>query len=221
MIRAAAQFVPNLSIVTILLIVWGALCALCALSLTSSQMQLFCFASALMTIAFLLHTALTKTSPNCITGKCSSLSRTFARDLKTTRATMSAAQTDSSQARNVLGGPLQLCCLSPKTGFYRNGFCTTGPDDLGVHTVCARVTDEFLQFSKSRGNDLTLAAPQYGFPGLKEGDGWCLCASRWLEAAQAGKACPIVLASTHEKTLQVVPLEILTQYAVDRDSVQS
>lgn len=118
-------------------------------------------------------------------------------------------------AKNVLGGPLELCCNSPRTGWYRDGHCHTGPQDLGVHTVCARVTDDFLQFSRDQGNDLITPALQYGFPGLKEGDGWCVCASRWLDAARAGRACPIVLASTHEKTLEIVPLDLLRQHAID------
>lgn len=125
------------------------------------------------------------------------------------------------QVRNVLGGPLELCCNSPRTGFYRDGFCHTGPSDNGFHTVCCRVTMDFLEFSRSRGNDLISPAPQFGFPGLKEGDGWCVCASRWLEAAQAGHACPIVLASTHERTLQIVPLELLRQHAIDAEPAQA
>lgn len=129
--------------------------------------------------------------------------------------------TTENRSRNVLGGPLELCCNSPKTGFYRDGFCNTGPQDFGVHTVCARVTDEFLEFSKARGNDLITPAPVYGFPGLKDGDGWCLCASRWLEAARAGKACPVVLAATHEKTLELVPLDLLKQYAIDINVAQT
>lgn len=131
----------------------------------------------------------------------------------------STSQTTST-VRNVLGGPLELCCNSPRTGFYRDGFCHTGPSDLGVHTVCCRVTQGFLEFSRSRGNDLMSPAPQYGFPGLKEGDGWCVCASRWLEAAEAGHACPVVLASTHIATLQTVPIELLRQHAIDLEPPQ-
>lgn len=145
----------------------------------------------------------------------------------TTRTVMSTGQANAQTngqtngqtkvSKNVLGRPLELCCNSPQTGFYRDGFCNTGPQDLGVHTVCARVTQEFLEYSRSRGNDLMSPAPHYGFPGLKEGDGWCLCASRWKEAALAGKACPIVLAATHEATLQTVPLDLLMEHAIDRD----
>lgn len=124
-------------------------------------------------------------------------------------------KTEQTQARNVVGGPLELCCNSPKTGFYRDGFCHTGPQDYGVHTVCTRLTTEFLEYSRSKGNDLMAPAPQYGFPGLKEGDGWCVCASTWLDAAENGKGCPIVLASTHERTLKTVPLELLKQFAID------
>lgn len=134
----------------------------------------------------------------------------------TKRSTRMSTSTETTPTvLNVLGTKLELCCNSPQTGFYRDGFCHTGEQDFGVHTVCARVTDEFLEYSKQQGNNLISPAPQYGFPGLKEGDGWCLCASRWLEAAQAGKACPIVLAATHAKTLQTVPLELLKKYAID------
>lgn len=127
----------------------------------------------------------------------------------------------ASTVRNVLGGPLELCCNSPRTGFYRDGFCHTGPSDFGVHTVCCRVTQDFLQFSRTRGNDLISPAPQYGFPGLKEGDGWCVCASRWLEAAEAGHACPVVLASTHIATLQTIPIELLREHAIDLEPPQN
>ncbi|MBX9811418.1 MAG: DUF2237 domain-containing protein [Burkholderiales bacterium] len=118
-------------------------------------------------------------------------------------------------ARNVLGEPLQVCCESPMTGFYRDGCCNTGPDDLGVHTVCTQVTEEFLAFSRVRGNDLTTPAPEYGFPGLKPGDRWCLCAARWKEALDAGVAPPVVLTATHEATLEYVPLEALKKHAID------
>lgn len=124
-------------------------------------------------------------------------------------------------ARNVLGGALELCCNSPRTGFYRDGFCNTGDQDVGVHTVCARVTQAFLEYSRSQGNDLMFAAPQYGFPGLRDGDGWCLCAARWLEATRAGFPCPVVLAATHEKTLEIVSLELLQEHAIDRESVDA
>lgn len=101
------------------------------------------------------------------------------------------------------------------TGFYRDGCCNTGPDDLGVHTVCVRVTKEFLEFSRSRGNDLTTPAPDFGFPGLKPGDRWCLCAARWQEALDAGMAPRVVIAATHEATLEFVALEDLKKYALD------
>jgi uncharacterized protein (DUF2237 family) len=117
-------------------------------------------------------------------------------------------------ARNVLGGPLEVCGTDPLTGFYRNGCCDTGPDDLGMHTVCVIVTDEFLVFSRERGNDLT--TPQPGFPGLHAGDPWCLCALRWLEAHRSGIAPPVLLSATHESTLSVIPLEALERHALDR-----
>lgn len=124
--------------------------------------------------------------------------------------------TKSSEQKNVLGTELTGCGLDPLTGFYRNGFCETGPDDRGVHTVCAEVTAEFLEFTKSQGNDLSTAWPQFGFPGLKPGQRWCLCASRWLEAERAGFAPKVILTATHEKTLDVVPLEKLRQHSADR-----
>jgi uncharacterized protein (DUF2237 family) len=108
---------------------------------------------------------------------------------------------------NVLGGPLQACPSRHRTGFYRDGYCNTGADDHGVHVVCARVTDAFLEFSKNRGNDLV--TPRGGFPGLKDGDGWCLCASRWQEAHEAGVAPPVVLEATHEAALRTAKLESL------------
>lgn len=101
------------------------------------------------------------------------------------------------------------------TGFYRDGCCNTGPDDLGVHTVCVRVTKEFLEFSRSRGNDLMTPAPDFGFPGLKPGGRWCLCAARWQEALDAGMAPRVVIAATHEATLEFVALEDLKKYALD------
>lgn len=118
-------------------------------------------------------------------------------------------------ARNVLGEPLQTCSASPVTGFYRDGCCNTGPDDFGVHTVCVRVTQEFLDFSHSRGNDLTTPVPDFGFPGLKPGDRWCLCAARWQEALDAGAAPRVVIAATHEATLEFVALEDLKKCALD------
>jgi uncharacterized protein (DUF2237 family) len=115
--------------------------------------------------------------------------------------------------KNVFGEPLMLCSNSPMTGFYRDGHCTSGADDAGLHTVCALMTDEFLAFSKSMGNDLTTPMPQYGFGGLKAGDRWCLCALRWVEAWQAGKAPQIILEATSEKTLDFVSLKELVKYA--------
>jgi uncharacterized protein len=117
-------------------------------------------------------------------------------------------------ANNVLGGPLQSCCTDPITGFYRDGFCHTGGGDYGAHVVCARVTAEFLAFSRSRGNDLSTPMPDYGFPGLKPGDCWCLCASRWQEALEAGMAPPVVLAATHASALEYCSLEDLKAHAV-------
>lgn len=118
-----------------------------------------------------------------------------------------------SSARNVLGGPLECCCASPPTGFYRDGYCHTGPQDVGSHTVCAQVTEEFLRFSVERGNDLVTPHPQWRFPGLKPGDRWCLCAPRWKEALDAGAAPRIVLSATHEEALAVAPLEVLRAYS--------
>jgi uncharacterized protein (DUF2237 family) len=117
-------------------------------------------------------------------------------------------------ARNVLGEELIPCSLDPVTGFFRNGCCETGPDDLGLHTVCAVMTAEFLAFSKAAGNDLSTPMPQYGFQGLKPGDRWCLCAPRWKEALDAGMAPQVVLESTHEETLAIVPLGVLKDYAI-------
>ena len=119
----------------------------------------------------------------------------------------------SAQAKNVLGTELTQCGRDPVTGFYRDGSCKTGPQDAGTHTVCAVVTEEFLRFTQSRGNDLTTPRPQIGFPGLKPGQRWCLCASRWLEAFQAGVAPPVVLESTHEKTLSIIPIEALKRHS--------
>ena len=118
-------------------------------------------------------------------------------------------------ARNALGEPLKLCSLSPKTGYLRDGHCRTRPDDLGSHVVCAQVTDEFLVFSRKRGNDLSTPVPGYDFPGLKGGDRWCLCALRWLEAHEAGLAPPVFLQSTHERVLELVQLDVLLPYALD------
>ncbi|HYU85709.1 MAG TPA: DUF2237 domain-containing protein [Kribbellaceae bacterium] len=120
-----------------------------------------------------------------------------------------------TEERNVLGGPLEECGTDPLTGFYRDGCCSSGPEDLGSHTVCAVVTSEFLAHQRSVGNDLTTPMPAYQFPGLRPGDRWCVVAVRWLQAYQAGAAAPVVLASTHERALDVVPLEALRSHAVD------
>jgi uncharacterized protein (DUF2237 family) len=120
-----------------------------------------------------------------------------------------------SEARNALGEPLHPCCFAPVTGFTRTGFCETGPQDPGAHTVCAQMTAEFLAFSKSRGNDLSTPVPEFHFPGLKPGNRWCICAARWKEAYDAGVAPPVVLAATHEATLEYVPLEALKRHAID------
>jgi hypothetical protein len=116
--------------------------------------------------------------------------------------------------RNVLGSELQLCCSDPVTGFYRDGHCHTGPEDLGNHSVCAQVTEAFLSYTASCGNDLSTPRPAFGFQGLQPGDRWCLCASRWYEAYEAGVAPPVRLESTHEAALQVVPLHLLKAYAL-------
>ena len=117
--------------------------------------------------------------------------------------------------QNVFGEQLEVCSLSPLTGFYRTGCCDTGTEDLGVHTVCVEVTPEFLAFSKSRGNDLSSPLPEIGFPGLKPGDRWCLCAARWQEALEADAAPRVVLAATHEKTLEIVEFADLKRHALD------
>jgi uncharacterized protein (DUF2237 family) len=117
--------------------------------------------------------------------------------------------------RNVLGGPLEQCGTDPLTGFYRDGSCTTGPQDAGSHTVCAVVTSRFLAHQRAVGNDLTTPRPEYGFGGLKPGDRWCVVAVRWLQAYEAGVAAPVVLAATHERALDLIPLEALQEHAVD------
>ena len=116
--------------------------------------------------------------------------------------------------KNVLGTSLQVCSLDPITGFTRNGCCETGAEDSGSHTVCAQVTEEFLAFSISRGNDLSTPRPEYGFEGLQAGDRWCLCASRWLEASEAGFAPPVILEACNEKSLQIVSLADLEYHAL-------
>jgi hypothetical protein len=115
---------------------------------------------------------------------------------------------------NIFGEKLLPCSTKPMTGFYRDGCCNTGPEDLGTHTVCVSLTTEFLEFSKSRGNDLMTPIPQYDFPGLKQGDRWCLCALRWLEAYKVGVAPLVYLEGTNETTLKIVPLETLILFAI-------
>ena len=116
---------------------------------------------------------------------------------------------------NVLGEPLQPCSEEPLTGFFRDGCCNTSPEDLGSHTVCVRVTGDFLEFSKSRGNDLITPMPEFGFPGLQPGDQWCLCAARWQEAFEAGVAPRVVLTATHAAALKIVRLADLKRHALD------
>ena len=116
---------------------------------------------------------------------------------------------------NVLGEPLLPCSEEPMTGFFRDGCCNTSPEDLGRHVVCVRVTADFLAYSKSRGNDLSTPAPEFGFPGLNPGDQWCLCAARWQEALQAGKAPKVVLQATHAAALKIVKLADLKKHALD------
>ncbi|MGV0625251.1 DUF2237 family protein [Mycolicibacter minnesotensis] len=117
--------------------------------------------------------------------------------------------------RNVLGGPLQPCGSDPITGFYRDGCCSSGPEDVGLHTICAVVTSEFLAHQRAIGNDLSTPRPAFRFPGLTPGDRWCVTAPNWLRAHHDGCAAPVVLACTHERTLDVVSLEVLADYAVD------
>jgi uncharacterized protein (DUF2237 family) len=116
---------------------------------------------------------------------------------------------------NVLGGPLESCGTDPLTGFYRDGCCSTGPEDIGRHTICAVVTAEFLEHQRSIGNDLSTPRPEFRFPGLTPGDRWCVTAANWFRAYQDGYAAPVVLAATHERTLDMVPLEALQAHAVD------
>jgi uncharacterized protein (DUF2237 family) len=117
--------------------------------------------------------------------------------------------------RNVLGGPLESCSVDPITGFFRDGSCRTGPGDFGSHTICAVVSAEFLDFQRSIGNDLSSPAPEYDFPGLQAGDRWCVTTHAWLRAHEQGVAAFVVLAATHERALELVPLDVLEQYAVD------
>jgi uncharacterized protein (DUF2237 family) len=121
---------------------------------------------------------------------------------------------------NVVGGELLSCSADPMTGFYRDGCCATGAEDVGSHTVCALMTDDFLQFSAAAGNDLSTPRPDWGFPGLVAGDRWCVCAARWLEAYDAGCAPRVVLAATHARALDVVPIEALLAHAEEVDVVE-
>jgi uncharacterized protein (DUF2237 family) len=117
--------------------------------------------------------------------------------------------------KNVFGEPLAACSDNPLTGFFRDGCCSTGPQDYGSHTVCTIMTEEFLAFSKAAGNDLSTPVPEFAFPGLKAGDRWCLCAARWQQAFEAGKAPRVVLAATHERALEIVALKDLKRFAID------
>ena len=119
---------------------------------------------------------------------------------------------------NVVGGELLPCSTDPMTGFYREGCCSTGPEDLGSHTVCVVLTADFLEFSQAAGNDLSTPRPEWGFDGLRPGDRWCLCASRWLEAHEAGCAPEVVLGATHARALEIIPIEALTVRAVAPDT---
>ena len=120
---------------------------------------------------------------------------------------------ETKKGRNVLGKPLTTCGMSPMTGFFRDGCCRTGRGDVGLHLLCARMTAEFLEYSRSRGNDLSTPVPEVGFPGLRPGDRWCLCVERWREALEAGVAPPVVLEATHVSTLEFVSLESLREHA--------
>ena len=120
-----------------------------------------------------------------------------------------------AEHRNVFGDPIEPCSLAPRTGFTRNGSCESGPEDLGVHSVCVQVTADFLSFSRKQGNDLSTPVPQFAFPGLKPGDRWCLCAARWQEAFEAGMAPKVVLRATHRRTLEVIDFADLKAHALD------
>jgi uncharacterized protein (DUF2237 family) len=123
--------------------------------------------------------------------------------------------TGEHEERNVLGGPLEECSTDPLTGWFRDGCCATGPEDMGSHTICAFVTQEFLEHQRSIGNDLMTPMPQHSFPGLVPGDRWCVTARNWLRAFHDGAAAPVVLASTNEKVLSIVPIDALREHAVD------
>lgn len=122
---------------------------------------------------------------------------------------------DKDDTINVLGEPLVPCSEDPVTGFFRDGHCNTCDEDTGSHTVCVEATQEFLEFSRFRGNDLSTPAPEHGFPGLQPGDAWCVCAARWLEAHQHGRAPRVYVTRTHQRALEIVPMELLRKYAVD------
>ncbi len=124
---------------------------------------------------------------------------------------------DREPDTNVVGGTLLPCSTEPMTGFFRDGCCSTGPEDVGSHTVCVVMTEDFLDFSKRAGNDLSTPRPDWGFAGLQPGDRWCVCASRWFEAHDAGRAAPVVLGATHVRALDVVPIEALTAHALAPD----
>ncbi|RDH81100.1 MAG: DUF2237 domain-containing protein [endosymbiont of Galathealinum brachiosum] len=126
---------------------------------------------------------------------------------------MSYSEMDES--KNVFGEPLIVCGDNPLTGYYRDGFCNTCLQDVGSHTVCIEVSKEFLEYSRFKGNDLSTPMPEYGFPGLKPGDSWCLCAARWLEAQKESRAPRLHLTRTHIKALEIIPIELMRQYAVD------
>jgi len=130
---------------------------------------------------------------------------------------MTAEMSDDTdeQPRNVFGNPLETCCDEPMTGFYRDGTCRTGVRDRGNHVICARMTEEFLAYSKSQGNDLVTPRPDWNFPGLEPEDRWCLCAARWREALEVHRAPPVYLAATEESALEVVPMRLLKPFAVD------
>ncbi|NNM18966.1 MAG: DUF2237 domain-containing protein [Croceitalea sp.] len=121
--------------------------------------------------------------------------------------------------KNILGGPLEACCHNPKTGFYRDGSCKTGPEDVGTHVVCAIMTEEFLKYTRLKGNDLSTPIPAYQFPGLKPGDKWCLCASRWKQAAKEGMAPQVVLEATHQKALKFIDFELLLEHKFTPETI--
>lgn len=125
------------------------------------------------------------------------------------------AEVEMDTSLNVLDEPLSLCGERPVTGFFRDGHCNTCAEDVGSHTVCIEATKEFLEFSRFRGNDLSTPAPEFGFPGLKPGDRWCLCAARWLEAHEHDRAPKVFLTRTHKKALEIVPFELLRKFALD------